>query len=388
MATISGIFNDPFSQPLANVVLQLTARTTTSVTFTGTNAAAVTAADGSYSMVVLPGVYAVTAKIKGAPDYLGVIQVYADSPDASLNQYLAAFNPDDVTPVVLAEMQAILLATLAAAKAAEESAEKAASYALRFLGPYDAATAYEKNDVVFWDGSQYKALVGTQGTPPSGAPWELYVEKGEDGEPGPANILNIGTITTLPAGSAATAEIIGDSPEQSLNLGIPQGQEGDVIPDFEAPGFIGFFVVQTGASSVYFRPGDEVAASEIAYSAVSDPAFYMLQANVNPAGGTWRCLGYAASQGQSGGKAVMPFQRCDVISLALLSLKEAAVIEIENCQFSAPDKVMIDCEIVFNGKRHPFTASQHDVTTYGPIIYQNAVNGLYGEVAAYSAPAA
>lgn len=52
-------------------------------------------------------------------------------------------------------------------------------------------------------------------------------EKGERGETGPANRLNIGTITTLGPGSPATAEITGAAPEQVLNLGIPQGPAGE-----------------------------------------------------------------------------------------------------------------------------------------------------------------
>ena len=306
MATISGIFNDPFGKPLARVVIELTARKTTSVTFTGTNAAAVTAEDGSYSMSVLPGVYAVTANIQSAPDYMGIIQVYADSPDASLNQYLAAFNPDDVTPLVLAEMQAILLATLAAAKAAEESAEKAASYALKFLGPYDAAIAYEINDVVLCDGSQYKALDITQGTPPPGAPWELYVERGE---PGPANILTVDTVTTLEAGSLATVEIIGNTPSQIVNFGIPKGDPGKDAPPqlIPKPGELGSTVLASLSVSGsaweigtgYRHIGQTVSGSLISPCCLSRDATkatnwtqITLDVSEGNFNGTWACAGY------------------------------------------------------------------------------------------------
>lgn len=43
---------------------------------------------------------------------------------------------------------------------------------------------------------------------------------------GPSNALSIGAVTTLPAGSSATASITGSSPTQSLNLGIPVGNTG------------------------------------------------------------------------------------------------------------------------------------------------------------------
>lgn len=41
------------------------------------------------------------------------------------------------------------------------------------------------------------------------------------GEPGPGNVLTIGTVTTLPAGQPATATISGTSPNQVLSLGLP-----------------------------------------------------------------------------------------------------------------------------------------------------------------------
>jgi hypothetical protein len=46
------------------------------------------------------------------------------------------------------------------------------------------------------------------------------------GTQGPPNVLTIGTVTTLPAGEAATAQIDGTSPHQQLSLGIPQGPPG------------------------------------------------------------------------------------------------------------------------------------------------------------------
>ncbi|WP_329502726.1 prophage tail fiber N-terminal domain-containing protein [Klebsiella aerogenes] len=184
MAIIAGIFNDPFGAPMAGVQLLLTGRKNTSVTFTGTNATAVTAEDGSYSMTVLPGVYAVSAKIGYAPDYLGVIQVYADSPDATLNQYLADFNPDDLTPEVLREMQLLLVEAELAAKSAWLAAEKAKQYALIPRGEFNPATAYQKNDLVEFDGSEYLATDDITGISPPESPWQLFTSRGEQGVKG------------------------------------------------------------------------------------------------------------------------------------------------------------------------------------------------------------
>lgn len=49
---------------------------------------------------------------------------------------------------------------------------------------------------------------------------------GATGSPGAANTLTIGTVTTLPVGSSATATITGAAPNQTLNLGIPVGATG------------------------------------------------------------------------------------------------------------------------------------------------------------------
>lgn len=46
------------------------------------------------------------------------------------------------------------------------------------------------------------------------------------GPAGPPNVLEIGTVETLPADQQATASITGESPAQKLNLGIPQGKQG------------------------------------------------------------------------------------------------------------------------------------------------------------------
>lgn len=49
---------------------------------------------------------------------------------------------------------------------------------------------------------------------------------GPQGEPGVTPRLEIGTVTTLPAGSAATASIGGSPEAPRLNLGIPRGADG------------------------------------------------------------------------------------------------------------------------------------------------------------------
>lgn len=57
---------------------------------------------------------------------------------------------------------------------------------------------------------------------------DLTIPEGEQGNPGPANSLTIGTVTTGAAGSAAAASITGTTPSQVLNLTIPTGATGAV----------------------------------------------------------------------------------------------------------------------------------------------------------------
>ena len=90
----------------------------------------------------------------------------------------------------------------ASAKAAAASASAAASSATRAEG---AATTLNADAREFGD----------------------RVRTGEfTGDAGPANVLSIGTVSSLPPGSKATASIVGDSPSQVLNLGLVEGPEG------------------------------------------------------------------------------------------------------------------------------------------------------------------
>lgn len=67
--------------------------------------------------------------------------------------------------------------------------------------------------------------------------------QGPQGEPGPANILMIGTVTASPSGGDAEADITGTSPAQVLNLVIPRGEQGIQGP----PNVLTVGTVTTGA---------------------------------------------------------------------------------------------------------------------------------------------
>ena len=57
---------------------------------------------------------------------------------------------------------------------------------------------------------------------------DLTIPEGEQGNPGPPNSLAIGTVTTGAPGSAAAASVTGTTPSQTLNLTIPTGATGAV----------------------------------------------------------------------------------------------------------------------------------------------------------------
>jgi hypothetical protein len=109
---------------------------------------------------------------------------------------------------------------------------------LTWRGTFTPGTSYILNDAVGYNGASYYCILATSSvTVPSAntTNWALLASQGAigpqgaQGPTGPAganNTLSIGTVTTLTAGSSATASITGSSPSQVLNLGIPQGAGG------------------------------------------------------------------------------------------------------------------------------------------------------------------
>lgn len=68
----------------------------------------------------------------------------------------------------------------------------------------------------------------------------LKIPAGATGPAGPANTLQVGTVTT---GTVASAEITGTAPNQTLNLVLQRGDKGD--PGADAPTITGIAVRQT-----------------------------------------------------------------------------------------------------------------------------------------------
>lgn len=72
-----------------------------------------------------------------------------------------------------------------------------------------------------------QGIQGPQGLQGEQGPKGDKGDKGDTGADGQTPNITIGTVTTLAAGSSATAEITGATPDLTLNLGIPKGDKGD-----------------------------------------------------------------------------------------------------------------------------------------------------------------
>ncbi|OCG08847.1 hypothetical protein A9G13_01950 [Gilliamella sp. wkB178] len=104
MAKISGILTDGAGQIINDCTIELYAKKTTSKVLTQTQAFKV-ANNGSYSMNVLPCEYDVSLIINGFPKKrLGTIQVYSDSLDGSLNDFLLNPSESEITPSFLQQV--------------------------------------------------------------------------------------------------------------------------------------------------------------------------------------------------------------------------------------------------------------------------------------------
>ncbi|MCO6546694.1 MAG: prophage tail fiber N-terminal domain-containing protein [Gilliamella sp.] len=120
MAKISGILTDGAGNVINNCTIELYAKKTTSKVLTQTQVFQV-ANNGSYMMNVLPCDYEVKLIINGfPPKRLGTIQVFSDSKDGTLNDFLLNPLESEITPEIL---QQVIDARNYANKAAEKAAD-------------------------------------------------------------------------------------------------------------------------------------------------------------------------------------------------------------------------------------------------------------------------
>ena len=72
-----------------------------------------------------------------------------------------------------------------------------------------------------------QGVQGEKGDTGAQGPQGLQGPPGEAGADGKTPNITIGNVTTLEAGQNATASITGESPDLTLNLGIPKGADGE-----------------------------------------------------------------------------------------------------------------------------------------------------------------
>ncbi|EJR6806050.1 prophage tail fiber N-terminal domain-containing protein [Salmonella enterica] len=127
MPIISGVLKDGAGQPIAGCTIQLKATNTTSVVIRTTTArVGVTA--GVYRIEAQPARYEVTLAVEDyPPQKVGVIDVYADSPDGTLNDFLTATKVEYLTPDVMNQFKLLAQQAREAAEAANTASQVAST---------------------------------------------------------------------------------------------------------------------------------------------------------------------------------------------------------------------------------------------------------------------
>ncbi|ENM2993572.1 prophage tail fiber N-terminal domain-containing protein, partial [Salmonella enterica] len=166
MPIISGTLRDGAGHPVADCNIILKALHTTNAVIMTTTASVGTNA-GQYRIDALPGRYEVTLAVESwPPQKVGVINVYADSQDGSLNDFLTAVSGDYLMPDMMKRFEQLTrqaeasagqvaqtagdversLADVQAAKdAVAESATSAARSATDAKGSEESAATREQN---------------------------------------------------------------------------------------------------------------------------------------------------------------------------------------------------------------------------------------------------
>lgn len=149
MALISDVLRGPYGDPQPDVIITMRAKGTSSKVLVSNSSATTTDADGKYSMQVFPGQYEVLVSTLGK---IGEIQVFSDSEDGTLNDFLLAPGEDELTPAVVQTvdtMRADAAASAAAAKLSEQNAAdnvKPVVAAGFGSGPLHTADAFSKDN--------------------------------------------------------------------------------------------------------------------------------------------------------------------------------------------------------------------------------------------------
>ncbi|EGX5147823.1 phage tail protein, partial [Salmonella enterica] len=123
MPVISGTLKDGAGQPVPDVKILLRAMNTTRDIII-TTTASVGARAGQYRIEALPARYEVVLDISGSPPRkVGVIDVYGDSADGTLNDFLTATKEDYLMPDVMKQLERMTQQMQQALQEAQEMAK-------------------------------------------------------------------------------------------------------------------------------------------------------------------------------------------------------------------------------------------------------------------------
>ncbi|EBP9915631.1 phage tail protein [Salmonella enterica subsp. enterica serovar Give] len=261
MPIISGTLKDGAGHPVADCNIILKALNTTNAVIM-TTTASVGASKGEYRIEAQPGRYEVTLSVETwPPRRVGTIDVYADSPDGTLNDFLTAVTGDYLMPDVMKQFEVLTEQAQQALKQAQDIAKTP--------GP--------------------KGDPGPQGEPgPKGDP-------GPQGEPGPKGDPG-------PQGEPGPK---GDPGPQGPQ-GIPgkDGSGGGTVPGFGEPGsYVLGFVWESAADADFLTAGitDGHSISVIAGGGGPGGVEWSTDYNRRPLTGRWKAMSDNFGFGTGGG---------------------------------------------------------------------------------------
>lgn len=140
-------------------------------------------------------------------------------------------------------------------------------------------------------------------------------DTGATGATGPANTLTIGTVTTVAPGGSATATVTGTAPNQTLNLGLPRGDQG---PSGSVTDGDKGDIVVSSAGTVWEIDAGAVGTTELAADAVDNTKL------ANMANGTFKVRRTAGAGDPEDATAAQATAMLDAFTSSLKGLAPAS----------------------------------------------------------------
>ncbi|EDI6983364.1 prophage tail fiber N-terminal domain-containing protein [Salmonella enterica] len=309
MPVISGTLRDGAGQPVANCSIILRALNTTSAVIV-TTTAIVGASKGEYRIEARPGRYDVTLAVEGVPPQkVGTIDVYAGSPDGTLNDFLTAVAGDYVIPDRLKQFEQLAQQVRENAEQVALSEQIAAASATNAKSSEDAAAqsaATAKEQVALAQGAVKTAASDAVASAVPAAAEQIKQEIAADvtrAEKAATNAETFATAASTGAQQAKQAleqaQQIAKTPGPKGDPGVPgkdgapgkDGQPGkDAVQMLPAAGEVGAYVL--GVTTDNSGYGNEIDGGAITPSAVIPGGGFA--GDGAELTGTWRAMGYCS----------------------------------------------------------------------------------------------